>query len=144
MDGSVTFWYCSGSADSCLWPNDKDPAPDPAIFVLDLQDANKKLFFALSFCAYYFLKVHSHHFSKIKSHKEVTGKHPETLHIVALSHSSDLDTWRLSLHGPGRAAQRLSGDLCGPHSFSCLLILLQIKSFQSLCHGEFCSHFWNT
>jgi hypothetical protein len=23
---------------------DPDPAPDPAIFVLDLQDANKKLF----------------------------------------------------------------------------------------------------
>ncbi len=26
-----------------------DPDPDPAIFVLDLQDANKKLFFYLSF-----------------------------------------------------------------------------------------------
>jgi hypothetical protein len=24
---------------------DPDPAPDPAIFVIDLQDANKKLFF---------------------------------------------------------------------------------------------------
>jgi hypothetical protein len=31
--GSLTFWYGSGSADPCLWP-------DPAIFVLDLQDAN--------------------------------------------------------------------------------------------------------
>jgi hypothetical protein len=49
---------------------DPDPAqaPDPAVFVIDLQDANKKLFFS----AYYFLKVHLHHFSKIKSHKEVT------------------------------------------------------------------------
>ncbi len=46
---------------------DKDPDsdPDPAIFVID---ANKKL----SFSAYYFLKVHLHHFSKIKSPKEVT------------------------------------------------------------------------
>ncbi len=34
--GFVTFWYGSGSADLCLWPID----PDPAIFVLDLQDAN--------------------------------------------------------------------------------------------------------
>jgi hypothetical protein len=44
--------------------------PDPAIFVIDLQDANKKLFFK-SFSAYYFLKVHLRHFSKIKSPKEV-------------------------------------------------------------------------
>jgi hypothetical protein len=46
---------------------DPDADPDPAIFVSDLQDVNKKLFFA-----YYLLKVHLHHFSKIKSHKEVT------------------------------------------------------------------------
>jgi hypothetical protein len=39
--------------------------PDPAI-VIDLQDANKKLIFS----AYYFLRVHLHHFSKIKSKKE--------------------------------------------------------------------------
>jgi hypothetical protein len=44
-----------------------DPDPDPAIFVIDLQDANKKLL-----SAYYLLKVHLHHFSKIKSQKEVT------------------------------------------------------------------------
>jgi hypothetical protein len=31
--------YGSGSADPCLRPMD----PDPAIFVIDLQDANKKL-----------------------------------------------------------------------------------------------------
>jgi hypothetical protein len=34
--GSVTFWYGS---------MDPDPDPDPAIFVLDLQGADKKLFF---------------------------------------------------------------------------------------------------
>ncbi len=50
-----------------------DLAPDPAIFVIDLQDANKKLFFP-SFPVYYFLKVHLHNFSEIKSHKEVTQK----------------------------------------------------------------------
>jgi hypothetical protein len=40
------------------------------IFVIDLQDANKKLIFLQSFSAYYFLKVHLHHFSKIKSQKD--------------------------------------------------------------------------
>jgi hypothetical protein len=39
--------------------------PDPAIFVTDLQDANKKTIFS----AYFFLKVHLHNFSKIKSKK---------------------------------------------------------------------------
>jgi hypothetical protein len=47
--------------------------PDPAIFVIDLQDANKKLIILkTSYSAYYFLKVHLHHFSKIISQKEVT------------------------------------------------------------------------
>ncbi len=44
--------------------------PDPAIFVTDLQDANKKLFIFQSFSACYFLKVHLHQFSKMKSQKE--------------------------------------------------------------------------
>ncbi len=38
--GSMTFWYGSGYADPCLWLMDPDPAQDPAIFVIDLQDAN--------------------------------------------------------------------------------------------------------
>ncbi len=39
--GSMTFWCGSGSgsADQCLWL--MDPDPDPAIFVIHLQDANK-------------------------------------------------------------------------------------------------------
>ncbi len=45
--------------------------PDPAAFVIDHQVANKKLI-KKSFSAYYFLKVHLHHLSKIKSKKEVT------------------------------------------------------------------------
>ncbi len=44
--------------------------PDPAILVLDLQDANKKLFFSKFFCLLLFLKVNLHHFSKIKTIKE--------------------------------------------------------------------------
>ncbi len=74
--GSMTFWCGSlpGSADPCLRLMEPDSDPDPAIFVIDLQDANKKLIFVkkLSFSAYYFMKVHLHHFSKIKSPKEVT------------------------------------------------------------------------
>jgi hypothetical protein len=49
---------------------DPDSNPDPAIFVSDLQDASKKLIFNTIFSAYYFLKAHLHHFSKIKSQKE--------------------------------------------------------------------------
>jgi hypothetical protein len=45
--------------------------PDPAIFVTDLQEANKKLIFEeKKISAYYpgtyFLKVHSHHFKDKK------------------------------------------------------------------------------
>jgi hypothetical protein len=47
-----------------------DPDPDPAIFVIDLQDASKKLIFNTIFSAYYFLKVHLHYLSKIKRKKE--------------------------------------------------------------------------
>jgi hypothetical protein len=51
---------------------DPDADPDPAIFVIDLQDANKKqIFFRQVFLLFYFLKVHLHHF-QIKSQKEVT------------------------------------------------------------------------
>jgi len=49
---------------------DSNPDPDPAIFVIDLQDASKKLIFEHNFSAYYFLKVYLHHFSKIKSQTE--------------------------------------------------------------------------
>ncbi len=41
------FVWGSESADSCLWLMDPDSYPDPyldpGIFVIDLQDANKKL-----------------------------------------------------------------------------------------------------
>ncbi len=43
---------------------------DPAIFDVDLQGANKKLKFLKKFSAYFFWKVHLHHFSKIKSKKK--------------------------------------------------------------------------
>jgi hypothetical protein len=41
--------------------------PDPAIFIIDLQDANKKLI-KKNYSA--FLRVHLHHFSKVKVEKK--------------------------------------------------------------------------
>jgi hypothetical protein len=77
--GSMKFWCgCgSGSADPCLWLIDPDPDSDPdsAIFVTDLQDANKKLIFTKSFCAYNFFEGTFTSFFKDKkskrSHKTV-------------------------------------------------------------------------
>jgi hypothetical protein len=46
-----------------------DPDPDPAIFVIGLQDANNKLILKKSFSAY---EGTFTSFSKIKSTKEVT------------------------------------------------------------------------
>jgi hypothetical protein len=43
---------------------DPDADPDPAIFGIALQDGNKKTKFFTSFFAYYFLKVHLHHFQR--------------------------------------------------------------------------------
>jgi len=64
----MTFWGGSGSADPCLLL--MDPDPDPAIFVINLQDASKKLFFNKIQSAYYFLRLHLPNFSKINSQKE--------------------------------------------------------------------------
>jgi hypothetical protein len=49
--GSKTFWYGSGSvsSDPCLCLMDPDSDPDPAIFVIDLQYANRKLIIFLNF-----------------------------------------------------------------------------------------------
>jgi hypothetical protein len=51
---------------------DLDAYPDPSIFIIDLQDANKKLILEKVFSAYFSLKVLLHHFTKIKTKKEVT------------------------------------------------------------------------
>ena len=63
---------------------DPDSDRDPAIFVIDLQDANKKLIKKKSFSAYYFLKVDLHHFSKIKSQKEVTNQYKSMFFLLFL------------------------------------------------------------
>ncbi len=44
--GSMTFLCGSGSADTCLWLMDTDPA----VFIIDLQDANKKQVLLKFFC----------------------------------------------------------------------------------------------
>jgi hypothetical protein len=60
-----------------------DPDPDPAIFGIDLQDANKKLILK-KVSAHYFLKVHLHHFSKIKSPKEITKQQESRFFLLFL------------------------------------------------------------
>jgi hypothetical protein len=73
--GSITFWCGSGSgsADSCLRQMDPGSDPDPVIFVIDLQDAIKTKYFIKNFMLIsLLLKVHLHHFAKIKRQKEVT------------------------------------------------------------------------
>ncbi len=62
------FWPRASSV-YLIQVSDPAPDPDPALFVSDFQDANKKILFLLS-CV--FLKKQLHHSSKIKSHKEVS------------------------------------------------------------------------
>ncbi len=75
--GFRTFWCWSGSgsgsADPCLWLMDPDPDsdPDPSIFVIGLQDANKKLIKKKVFLLITFWRFTTS-FTKIKSQKEVT------------------------------------------------------------------------
>ncbi len=44
--------------------------PDPAIFVIDLPRCHQKTNFLHNFSAYFFVKIHLHHISMIKSQKE--------------------------------------------------------------------------
>jgi hypothetical protein len=62
---------------------DPDAYPDPALFVIDLQDANKN-YLKKSFSAYYFLKVHLHRFSKIKSPKKATKQYKSRFFLLFL------------------------------------------------------------
>jgi hypothetical protein len=54
---------------------DPDEDPEPALFEINLQDANKNIIKKKRFSAYYFWKVHLHLFFKVKkskrSHKTV-------------------------------------------------------------------------
>ncbi len=71
--GSMIFWSGSGSGDPCLWLMD----PKPSIFVMKLQDANKKnygSFFKKFFCLLLFEGTFTSFFkdkSSKRSHKTV-------------------------------------------------------------------------
>jgi hypothetical protein len=64
----MTFWGGSGSADPCLWL--MDPDPGSCYFRHWPSRCKQKTIFLTHFSAYYFLKLHLNHFSKIKSQKE--------------------------------------------------------------------------
>jgi hypothetical protein len=67
----MTFWCGSGSesvsVDPYLWLMDPDADPDPAIFVVDLQDANKKLIYKRFFCILIFEGTFTSFFKDKKS-----------------------------------------------------------------------------
>jgi hypothetical protein len=65
----MTFWYesGSGSADPFLCLMEPDPHPDPAIFVIDLQDANKKLIKKKFICLLLFERTFASFFEDKKS-----------------------------------------------------------------------------
>ncbi len=71
----MTFWGGSGSAGPCLLLMDSDPDPDPGFGSCYFRHwpskcQQKTNFLTQFFSAYYFVKLHLHHFSKIKSQKE--------------------------------------------------------------------------
>jgi hypothetical protein len=77
--GSMTFWggSGSGSADPCLWimDPDTDSDPDPGSGSCYFRHwpsrcQQETYFLTQFFSTYYFLKLHLHHFWKIKSQKE--------------------------------------------------------------------------
>jgi hypothetical protein len=73
--GSMTFWGGSESADPCLWLMDPDPDSDPGSWSCYFRHWSSRCqpktnIFNTIFSAYYFLKLHLHHFSKIKRQKE--------------------------------------------------------------------------
>ncbi len=65
------IWGGSGSSDPCFWLMDPDPEPGSGscYFRHWPSTCQQKPNFNTIFSAYYFLKVHLHHFSKIKSKK---------------------------------------------------------------------------
>ncbi len=71
----MTFWGGSGSADPCLLL--MDPDPDPAIFVIDLQDACKKLIFLHNFfCLLLFEGIFTSFFKDKRSKKSQNSRNP--------------------------------------------------------------------
>jgi hypothetical protein len=62
---------------------DPDSDRDPAVFFIDLQDANKKRILK-KFPAYYFLKAHLHHFTMVKSPNEVTKQKESRFSLLNL------------------------------------------------------------
>ncbi len=65
------------------WHFCEDLDPDPAIFVIDLQDANKKLIKKKFFCLLLFEDTFTS-FSKIKSPKEVTNQQESRVFLLFL------------------------------------------------------------
>ncbi len=110
--GSMTFWYGSGSVDQCLWQMD----PDPAIFAIDLQDANNNCF-KTSFSAYYhtswrYIYITFQRKKSEWSHKTVGIKVCLTI-FAWWWKDPDLDPGGPQTFGSGSATLKRSASICG-------------------------------
>jgi hypothetical protein len=58
--------------------------PDPSIFIIDLQDANKKMILKKSLSSYYFLKVLFYQFSnvKVKNKSQISRNHGFSYYLL--------------------------------------------------------------
>jgi hypothetical protein len=106
----------SGSADPCLALMDLDADPDPAIFVMDLQDANLKLILKKFYCLLlYFLKVLLHNLKKIKSPKEVTEQQESKVVLLFL-----LDDRRIRIREAQKHVDPVDPEHCKKINFFCV------------------------
>jgi hypothetical protein len=78
---SVSSMFCSVFRihDILVWILIRILDPYPAAFVIDLQDANKKLIF---YKVFLLIEVHLHHFSKIKSEKSHKTVEIKVFHTI--------------------------------------------------------------
>ncbi len=131
--GSMTIWGGSGSADPCLRLMD----PDPAILVIDLQDAN--LFFYTIFSAYYFWSyIYVHHLSKIKSQKEIQNSRNQgfSYYFCMMIEGPDPDPYlRLVDPDPGRP------KTCGSGSGSATLVCGKLSIYAPMSYTAPCVRF---
>jgi hypothetical protein len=92
---------------------DPDSNPGPDIFVIDLQEANKKLFKKKLFCLLPTFEGHLHHFSKIKSQNEVSKQYVEgfSYYFCSMIEESVSESEFIPLaNGPGSRRPKTNGS----------------------------------
>ncbi len=96
----MSFWGGSGSrsADPCLWLMDPDPDPGSGSFFFRhcLRCQQKTDFFNTIFSADHFMKLHLHHFPKIKIQKESQNRRNQgfSYYFCMMIEGSGSGSWR--------------------------------------------------